>query len=92
MIYPLQLVQDKLLEQQAAGEWSNLLYTLYILNPLADIIDAFQSVGSIGYGTRHNLGCDPAPSKLRLLQADEVLFRGCDLRQRVGINGLRVKI
>lgn len=44
VIYPLQLVQDKLLVQQAAGEWSQLLYTLYTLNPLAGIIDAFQSV------------------------------------------------
>ncbi|CAH1207920.1 Transport permease protein [Candidatus Nitrotoga sp. BS] len=44
VIYPLQLVKNKLLEQQAAGEWSNLLYSLYTLNPLAGIIDAFQSV------------------------------------------------
>ena len=44
VIYPLQLVKDKLLAQQAAGEWSNALYTLYTLNPLAGIIDAFQSV------------------------------------------------
>jgi lipopolysaccharide transport system permease protein len=44
VIYPLQLVKDKLLVQQAAGEWSNMLYTLYTLNPLAGIIDAFQSV------------------------------------------------
>lgn len=44
VIYPLQLVKDKLLVQQAAGEWSNLLYTIYTLNPLAGIIDAFQSV------------------------------------------------
>lgn len=44
VIYPLQLVKDKLLTQQAAGEWSNLLYTLYTLNPLAGIIDSFQSV------------------------------------------------
>ena len=44
VIYPLQLVKDKLLVQQAAGEWSNLLYTAYTLNPLAGIIDAFQSV------------------------------------------------
>ena len=43
VIYPLQLVKDKLLVQQAAGEWSNLLYTGYTLNPLAGIIDAFQS-------------------------------------------------
>ena len=44
VIYPLQLVKDKLLTEQAAGEWSNALYTLYTLNPLAGIIDAFQSV------------------------------------------------
>lgn len=44
VIYPLQLVKDKLLVQQAAGEWSDLLYTLYTLNPLAGIIDAFQNV------------------------------------------------
>jgi len=44
VIYPLQLVKDKLLAQQAAGEWSNQLYTLYTLNPMAGIIDAFQSV------------------------------------------------
>ncbi|BAN36783.1 ABC-type polysaccharide/polyol phosphate export systems permease [Sulfuricella denitrificans skB26] len=44
VIYPLQLVKDKLLVHHAAGEWSNLLYTLYTLNPMAGIIDAFQSV------------------------------------------------
>ena len=44
VIYPLQLVKDKLLVQQAAGAWSDTLYTLYTLNPLAGIIDAFQSV------------------------------------------------
>jgi lipopolysaccharide transport system permease protein len=44
VIYPLQLVKDKLLVKQAAGEWSDRLYTLYTLNPLAGIIDAFQCV------------------------------------------------
>lgn len=44
VIYPLQLVKDKLLVQHAAGEWSSVLYTLYTLNPLAGIIDAFQNV------------------------------------------------
>jgi len=44
VIYPLQLVKDKLLVQQAAGEWSDTLYTLYTLNPLAGIIDSFQNV------------------------------------------------
>jgi lipopolysaccharide transport system permease protein len=44
VIYPLTLVQNKLLVDQAAGEWSNFLYTLYTLNPLAGIIDSFQRV------------------------------------------------
>ncbi|OYY94871.1 MAG: ABC transporter [Hydrogenophilales bacterium 28-61-23] len=44
VIYPLQLVKDKLVTQQAAGEWSNLYYQLYLLNPLAGLIDNFQNV------------------------------------------------
>jgi lipopolysaccharide transport system permease protein len=44
VIYPLDLVKSKLLIQQAAGEWSNVLYILYTLNPLAGIIDSFQNV------------------------------------------------
>jgi lipopolysaccharide transport system permease protein len=42
VIYPLALVKQKLLVDQAAGEWSDLLYMIYTLNPLAGIIDAFQ--------------------------------------------------
>ncbi|HHJ81118.1 MAG TPA: ABC transporter permease [Candidatus Tenderia electrophaga] len=42
VIYPLSLVKQKLLVEQAAGDWSSTLYTLYMLNPLAGIIDAFQ--------------------------------------------------
>jgi len=44
VIYPLSLVQKKLLSEQSAGEFSELLYKLYILNPLAGIIDSFQRV------------------------------------------------
>jgi lipopolysaccharide transport system permease protein len=42
IIYPMSLVQEKLLQEQAAGRWSDLLYFVYTLNPLAGIIDAFQ--------------------------------------------------
>lgn len=42
IIYPLALVKRKLLEQQAAGQWSDTLYLLYTANPLAGIIEAFQ--------------------------------------------------
>ncbi|MFA5984815.1 MAG: ABC transporter permease [Methylococcaceae bacterium] len=44
VIYPLSLVYKKLVQEQAAGDWSNNLYTLYTLNPLAGIIDSFQRV------------------------------------------------
>lgn len=44
VIYPLSLVRQKLLDEQIAGDWSNHLYTLYTLNPLAGIIDSFQRV------------------------------------------------
>lgn len=53
VIYPLQLVREKLLDQQAAGEWSNALYTLYSLNPLVGIIEAFQN--SVLRGTSPDL-------------------------------------
>ncbi len=42
VIYPLALVKQKLLVHQAAGTWSDFLYRVYTLNPLAGIIDAFQ--------------------------------------------------
>jgi lipopolysaccharide transport system permease protein len=44
VIYPLHLVQQRLIEQRVAGEWSELLYRAYTANPLAGIIDAFQRV------------------------------------------------
>ncbi|CAL1239969.1 O-antigen export system, permease protein [Candidatus Methylocalor cossyra] len=44
VIYPLALVKDKLITQQAAGPWSEPLYQLYLTNPLAGIIDNFQRV------------------------------------------------
>lgn len=44
VIYPLALVKEKLLVQQAAGDWSNFLYLVYTANPLAGVIDGFQNV------------------------------------------------
>lgn len=44
VIYPLSLVQQKLLVDRAGGEWSQTLYVLYTANPLAGLIDAFQRV------------------------------------------------
>jgi lipopolysaccharide transport system permease protein len=48
VIYPMSLVKQKLLVDQAAGAWSDVLYRLYTCNPVAGIIDAFQR--SILYG------------------------------------------
>lgn len=44
IIYPLALVQKKLLTEQSAGEWSNALYNLYALNPMVGVIDGFQTI------------------------------------------------
>jgi len=48
VIYPLTLVKRKLLEEQIAGDWSGLLYTIYTANPLAGIIDSYQRVVLVG--------------------------------------------
>ena len=42
VIYPMSLVKQKLLVGHAAGHWSEVLYRIYTLNPMAGIIDAFQ--------------------------------------------------
>ena len=42
VIYPLDLVRRSLLQNQAAGDWSQSLYTLYTLNPMTGVIDSFQ--------------------------------------------------
>lgn len=44
LLYPLQLVEQKLLVEHAAGDWSSALYMLYTLNPMAGAIDSFRNV------------------------------------------------
>lgn len=41
VIYPIHLVQERLLKH---GEKGSILFTVYLMNPLAGIIDAFQRV------------------------------------------------
>jgi lipopolysaccharide transport system permease protein len=48
VMYPLQLVKSKLLDQHMAGDWSEPLYLLYTLNPMAGAIDGFQRVVLLG--------------------------------------------
>jgi lipopolysaccharide transport system permease protein len=49
VIYPMSLVKQKLLVGHAAGEWSEILYRIYTLNPMAGIIDAFQRAVLYGH-------------------------------------------
>ncbi len=44
VIYPLELVRRALVDQQAAGGWSDMLYALYLTNPMTGVIDGFQRV------------------------------------------------
>jgi len=44
IIYPMSLVTRTLVEKQAAGPFSDWLYTLYCANPLVGVIDGFQRV------------------------------------------------
>ena len=48
IIYPMQLVRQRLLEQQAAGDWSDALFLLFTANPVAGMVDAFQRVTLMG--------------------------------------------
>lgn len=48
VMYPLHLVQQALLEKRMAGEWSETLYFLYTLNPMAGVIDAMQRTLLLG--------------------------------------------
>ncbi len=50
VIYPMSLVKQKLLVGHVAGDWSELLYRIYTLNPMAGIIDAFQRAVLYGQG------------------------------------------
>ncbi|MCP5288015.1 MAG: ABC transporter permease [Burkholderiaceae bacterium] len=43
LLYPLRLVEQKLLVDKAAGPWSDWVYVLYTLNPMAGAIDSFQN-------------------------------------------------
>lgn len=42
IIYPLTLVEKTFLVNRVAGTWSESLFTLYKMNPLVGVIDAFQ--------------------------------------------------
>jgi homopolymeric O-antigen transport system permease protein len=49
VIYPMSLVERKLVVEHAAGAASKLLFFVYTLNPLAGIIDGFQRTVLYGH-------------------------------------------
>lgn len=48
IIYPMRLVHERLVEQQAAGAWSHALYLLYTANPVAGLVDGLQRTVLMG--------------------------------------------
>lgn len=82
VIYPLDLVRRALLENQAAGSWSDALFTLYTLNPMTGAIHGFQRALLKGtppdwaaMAPRRGAGVHPAAHQLRLLQARRGVLR-----------------
>ena len=75
VIYPLSLVKTKLIDEQAAGEWSETLYTLYTLNPLAGIIDSFQRVLLKGLAPDFNALLPGVILTLALLPLSYIYFK-----------------
>ena len=86
VIYPAGCRQEQASCPAAAGEWSDALYIVYTLNPLAGIIESFQNV--VLRGTPPDfmamlpgaiLVAIAAAPELHVLQACRVLFRRRDL-------------
>jgi lipopolysaccharide transport system permease protein len=88
VIYPLQLVKDKLLTQQAAGEWSNALYPVHPQPPgrhhrrLPERRPARRAAGPERHDPRRHHDRHPAAAELPLLQARRKLFRRRHLSQK----------
>lgn len=75
ILYPLFLVEKKLLVERAAGEWSGLFYTLYTLNPMAGAIDSFQNVLLRGLPPNFNALAPGALLVAVLLPVSYLLFK-----------------
>jgi lipopolysaccharide transport system permease protein len=48
VMYPLELVRKALVDNQAAGAFSHSIYWLYLVNPMAGVIDGFQRTLLLG--------------------------------------------
>lgn len=80
LLYPLQLVEKRLLVERAAGEWSSALYTLYTLNPMAGAIDSFQNVMLRGLPPNFQALAPGALLVACLLPVSYVLFKRAESR------------
>jgi lipopolysaccharide transport system permease protein len=75
VIYPLELVRQRLLVDRIAGDWSSTLYTVYTLNPLAGIIESFQNVVLRGLPPDFHAMAPGAALVLVLLPLSYALFK-----------------
>lgn len=75
ILYPLFLVERKLLVERAAGDWSELFYVLYTLNPMAGAIDSFQNVLLRGLPPNFSAMAPGAVLVAVLLPASYLLFK-----------------
>ena len=80
LLYPLQLVESKLLVQRAAGAWSEALFALYTLNPMAGAIDSFQNVMLRGLPPNWHALLPGAVLVACLLPVSYVLFKRAEAR------------
>ena len=80
LLYPLQLVESKLLVQRAAGAWSEALFALYTLNPMAGAIDSFQNVMLRGLPPNWQALLPGAVLVACLLPVSYVLFKRAEAR------------
>jgi len=80
IIYPLHIVQEKLLVKQAAGDWSSVLYGIYLLNPLSGIVDSFQCITLRGISPDPLVLLPGLALTLALLAPSYLLFKRAETR------------
>jgi lipopolysaccharide transport system permease protein len=80
LLYPLHLVEKKLLVERAAGDWSGLLYILYTANPMAGAIDSFQNVMLRGLPPNWQALAPGALLVACLLPISYILFKRAEAR------------
>src|SRR5665213_1387864 len=79
VIYPLALVEKKLLVDRVAGPWSDLLFYIYRSNPMAGIIDSFQRTILYGKAPDINALCPGMLVVALLLPASYAVFKRAEL-------------